>query len=77
MRASSQAITTSAGLSSGCPGSGGAPGGSRLLARTRKPYRTLDGWMAILPYIDKHWRSFFELIGRPEVLRDPRDMVNS
>ena len=50
----------------------GEVGYSRLLARTRKPYRTLDGWMAILPYIDKHWRNFFELIGRPEVLQDPR-----
>jgi crotonobetainyl-CoA:carnitine CoA-transferase CaiB-like acyl-CoA transferase len=50
----------------------GEVGYSRLLARTRKPYRTLDGWMAILPYIDKHWRSFFEIVGKPEVLNDPR-----
>src|SRR5882724_774592 len=50
----------------------GAPGYTRLLARTRKPYRTLDGWMAILPYNDKHWRNFFEIVGRPEVLQDPR-----
>ena len=50
----------------------GAVGYTRLLARTRKPFRTLDGWMAILPYNDKHWRNFFELIGRPEVLQDPR-----
>lgn len=28
--------------------------------------------MAILPYIDKHWRNFFEIVGRPEVLEDPR-----
>lgn len=50
----------------------GEVGYSRLLARTRKPYRTLDGWMAILPYNDKHWRNFFEIVGRPEVLQDPR-----
>jgi formyl-CoA transferase len=50
----------------------GQVGYSRLLARTRKPFRTLDGWMAILPYNDKHWRNFFELVGRPDVLRDPR-----
>ena len=50
----------------------GEVGYTRLLARTRKPYRTLDGWMAILPYNDKHWRNFFELVGRPEVLQDPR-----
>ena len=28
--------------------------------------------MAILPYNDKHWRNFFEIVGRPEVLQDPR-----
>ena len=28
--------------------------------------------MAILPYNDKHWRSFFDIVGRPEVLEDPR-----
>ena len=50
----------------------GQVGYTRLLTRTRKPYRTLDGWMAILPYNDKHWRNFFELVGRPEVLKDPR-----
>ena len=50
----------------------GDVGYTRLLAKTRKPFRTLDGWMAILPYNDKHWRNFFELIGRPEVLQDPR-----
>ena len=50
----------------------GEVGYSRLLARTRKPFRTLDGWMAILPYNDKHWSNFFEIVGRPEVLKDPR-----
>ena len=43
----------------------GEVGYTRLLARTRKPFRTLDGWMAILPYNDKHWRNFFELSGGP------------
>ena len=43
----------------------GEVGYTRLLARTRKPFRTLDGWMAILPYNDKHWRNFFEIVGRP------------
>ena len=50
----------------------GEVGYSRLLARTRKPFRTLDGWMAILPYNDKHWSNFFEIVDRPEVLKDPR-----
>ncbi len=47
-------------------------GYTRLLSASRKPYRTRDGWMAILPYNDKHWRNFFEIVGRPEVLEDPR-----
>lgn len=47
-------------------------GYTRLLSASRKPYRTRDGWMAILPYNDKHWRNFFEIVGRPEVLQDPR-----
>lgn len=42
------------------------------MARTRKPFHTLHGWRAILPYNDRHWRNFFEIVGRPEVLRDPR-----
>ena len=50
----------------------GTVGYTRLLAKTRKPYRTKDGWMAILPYNDKHWRNFFELVGKAEVLEDPR-----
>jgi crotonobetainyl-CoA:carnitine CoA-transferase CaiB-like acyl-CoA transferase len=50
----------------------GDVGYTRLLAKTRKPFRTLDGWMAILPYNDKHWSGFFQIVGRPEVLKDPR-----
>lgn len=50
----------------------GDMGYSRLLAKTRKPYKTKDGWMGILPYNDKHWRNFFEIAGRPEVLKDER-----
>lgn len=50
----------------------GAVGYSRMLARTRKPFRTRDGYMAILPYTDRHWQSFFEVVGKPEVFKDPR-----
>src|SRR5260370_33838038 len=28
--------------------------------------------MASLPYSDKDWSNFFEIVGRPEVLKDPR-----
>lgn len=50
----------------------GAVGYTRMMARTRKPFRTLDGYMAILPYTDRHWQSFFEVVGKPEIFKDPR-----
>lgn len=44
----------------------------RTVARTRKPYRTQDGYIAILPYLDAHWQRFFEIAGRTELFADPR-----
>lgn len=41
----------------------GRPGYQRSLAHNRRPHRTLDGYICTLVYTDKHWRSFFELIG--------------
>ena len=41
----------------------GPMGYSRLLTRRRPPYRTRDGYLAVVVYTDKHWRSFFELAG--------------
>lgn len=50
----------------------GPMGYQRLLAPHRKPYRTADGYITVLPYTTKQWRSFFTLAGRPEMLDDPR-----
>lgn len=44
----------------------------RLLSRHRRPYKTSDGYICALIYNDKQWRSFFESIGRPEFLDQPR-----
>ncbi|HSV51623.1 MAG TPA: CoA transferase [Burkholderiaceae bacterium] len=44
----------------------GDPGYARLLTAHRRPYRTRDGYLCVLIYNDKHWRSFFEAIGQPE-----------
>ena len=49
----------------------GKPGYVRLMSHHRKPYRTLDGYIAILPYLDAHWEKFCKLTGRPELIRDP------
>jgi crotonobetainyl-CoA:carnitine CoA-transferase CaiB-like acyl-CoA transferase len=53
------------------PALGGA-GYPRMLAPQRRPYRTRDGHICILPYTDRQWRRFAELAGRPELLEDPR-----
>jgi crotonobetainyl-CoA:carnitine CoA-transferase CaiB-like acyl-CoA transferase len=45
----------------------------RMLAPHRVPYATRDGNLCVLVYNDKHWRSFFKLIGREEMFEsDPR-----
>lgn len=45
----------------------GPLGYNRLLSPHRRPYRTRDGHVAVIVYNDKHWRAFFQLVGRPEV----------
>lgn len=50
----------------------GPPGYSRMLAPDRRPHRTADGHICILPYTDRHWRDFFRIAGRPELSDDPR-----
>ena len=50
----------------------GEPGYSRMLAPDRRPHRTADGHICILPYTDRHWRDFFLIAARPELADDPR-----
>jgi crotonobetainyl-CoA:carnitine CoA-transferase CaiB-like acyl-CoA transferase len=50
----------------------GSAGYKRLMSYHRKPYKTKDGYIAILPYLDAHWRLFCELSGREELLEDER-----
>jgi crotonobetainyl-CoA:carnitine CoA-transferase CaiB-like acyl-CoA transferase len=44
----------------------------RLLAKDRRPCKTKDGYICVLIYIDRHWKNFCELIGRDDLLQDPR-----
>jgi crotonobetainyl-CoA:carnitine CoA-transferase CaiB-like acyl-CoA transferase len=51
----------------------GEMGYRRLLSRTRGPYPTQDGYLAIVVYSDSHWRAFTRLVGTPDLLEsDPR-----
>jgi crotonobetainyl-CoA:carnitine CoA-transferase CaiB-like acyl-CoA transferase len=50
----------------------GEPGYHRILAPDRRPYQTSDGYICALIYNDKQWKGFFDIIGRPEMLSDPR-----
>ena len=50
----------------------GTTGYGRLTTPYRRPYRSKDGFIAILPYTDRHWRAFFEIAGRPDLAADPR-----
>jgi crotonobetainyl-CoA:carnitine CoA-transferase CaiB-like acyl-CoA transferase len=48
------------------------PGYKRVLNRWRRPFPTKDGYLAILPYTDQHWQTFFRIAGREDLLADPR-----
>lgn len=50
----------------------GTAGYTRLMSWHRKPYKTKDGYIAILPYLDSHWETFCQLADRPDLLEDPR-----
>lgn len=50
----------------------GATGYPRALAPWRRPYRTADGYICMMPYTDRHWRDFFVEAGAPEFASDPR-----
>lgn len=44
----------------------------RITNPDRRPYKTKDGYLGLMPYSDKQWETFFELAGRPGVYDDPR-----
>ena len=49
---------------------------TRSSSPNRKPYQTKDGYIGILPYSDAQWVLFFELGGRPEIMKsDERFMT--
>jgi crotonobetainyl-CoA:carnitine CoA-transferase CaiB-like acyl-CoA transferase len=50
----------------------GEAGYTRMLSKHRRPYETRDGYVCVLMYNDKHWKAFFEMIGRQDKLADAR-----
>ncbi len=47
----------------------GPMGYKRLMSRTRGPYPTKDGNLALVVYTDRHWRDFSALVGEPELMK--------
>jgi crotonobetainyl-CoA:carnitine CoA-transferase CaiB-like acyl-CoA transferase len=37
----------------------------------RRPFRTADGWICLLPYTDENWRRFLGIAGRADLATDP------
>ncbi|WP_019937521.1 CaiB/BaiF CoA-transferase family protein [Bordetella sp. FB-8] len=50
----------------------GPAGYPRVMTPQRKPYRTADGHIALLPYTTAQWMRFFTLADRPDLVSDPR-----
>ncbi|MCB1743712.1 MAG: CoA transferase [Gammaproteobacteria bacterium] len=50
----------------------GPAGYQRLLTPHRRPHRTADGYICLMPYNNRHWARFFQIIGSPELADDPR-----
>ncbi len=48
------------------------PGYPRVLAPWRRPYRTLDGYVCMMPYTNAHWRQFFAEVGQPQLASEAR-----
>jgi crotonobetainyl-CoA:carnitine CoA-transferase CaiB-like acyl-CoA transferase len=50
----------------------GGIGYDRLLSPHRKPFRTRDGFISIIPYTAQHWTRFLGLVGRDQLAADRR-----
>ena len=50
----------------------GTAGYARLLSEYRRPHKTRDGFIAILPYTDKHWRDFWRIVDAGSCANDKR-----
>ncbi|HEX5957325.1 MAG TPA: CoA transferase, partial [Hyphomicrobiaceae bacterium] len=49
----------------------GDVGYARVLSRGRRPYKTRDGWVGVLPYSERNWTRILVEIGRADVIERP------
>ncbi|MFL6352898.1 MAG: CaiB/BaiF CoA transferase family protein [Bryobacteraceae bacterium] len=54
-----------------CPALG-SMGYDRVLSPHRRPYRTKDGHIGLMPYSTAQWQRFFEIAGKPQYAADVR-----
>ena len=50
----------------------GEAGYARLLNPYRKPFKTADGYIGVVPYNDHQWKRFFDIAGKPAMIEEPR-----
>jgi crotonobetainyl-CoA:carnitine CoA-transferase CaiB-like acyl-CoA transferase len=50
---------------------GGTAGYGRILTANRGPHRTSDGWLAVMPFLDRHWETLFAEAGCAGLLERP------
>lgn len=50
---------------------GGKAGYNRILNPFRRPHRTKDGYVAMLPYSDQSWSDLYHAVGHEQELSDP------
>jgi crotonobetainyl-CoA:carnitine CoA-transferase CaiB-like acyl-CoA transferase len=53
---------------------GGPYGYNRSLAPDRRPFPTKDGYIVMMPFTTRHWRSCFAVLGRSDLVES--DLVN-
>jgi crotonobetainyl-CoA:carnitine CoA-transferase CaiB-like acyl-CoA transferase len=46
----------------------GSTGYHRILSPNRKPHRTKDGWIVVLPYTSENWRALIAELGRSDIM---------
>ncbi|MFF3573886.1 CaiB/BaiF CoA transferase family protein [Nocardia jiangxiensis] len=50
----------------------GPPLYPRTMSPSRRPFRTADGYVGVMLYTDRHWRSFLSWLGRDDLVSDPK-----